>query len=423
MSDIRFTNFARSTLAVGVTSGDTILALAGGGGAAFPALVAGQYFYATLEDAQLNREIVRVTGRTVDSLLVVRGQDNTAARPWTASASVSLRLNAAAMQDHLTQTAASQTAAANSEATATNAATSATVSQTAAANSATTAGNSATAAAASQTAAGNSATNAAASATTAGNAATSATASQTAAANSATAAAGSATSAANSAADAAASAAVIDTANFVQVIGDQTIGGVKAFSSPPVVPADSFSFAQLQNIPTATILGRSSAGTGDVEPLTGAQATALLSAASETVSGRVELADATEAAAGTNGTNALTPLRLRDALAATGSAPIYACRAWVNFNGTGTVAIRGSGNVSSITDNGVGIYTVNFTSAMPDVNYSTVVTSRATTNGTNWCIGGLAASSTTQVVVQQIITGNGGGDMTDSDIFNVAIFR
>lgn len=48
----------------------------------------------------------------------------------------------------------------------------------------------------------------------------------------------------------------------------------------------------------------------------------------------------------------------------------YGCRAWVNFNGTGTVAIRGSGNVSSITDNAVGDYTVNFTSAMPDVNYA-----------------------------------------------------
>jgi hypothetical protein len=48
----------------------------------------------------------------------------------------------------------------------------------------------------------------------------------------------------------------------------------------------------------------------------------------------------------------------------------YGCRAWVNFNGTGTVAIRGSGNVSSITDNGTGQYTVNFTTAMPDVNYS-----------------------------------------------------
>jgi hypothetical protein len=51
-------------------------------------------------------------------------------------------------------------------------------------------------------------------------------------------------------------------------------------------------------------------------------------------------------------------------------ATAYACRAWVNFNGTGTVAIRASGNVSSITDGGVGIYTVNFTTAMPDANYA-----------------------------------------------------
>jgi uncharacterized protein (AIM24 family) len=54
----------------------------------------------------------------------------------------------------------------------------------------------------------------------------------------------------------------------------------------------------------------------------------------------------------------------------TGSAPSYTCRAWVNFNGTGTVAIRASGNVSSITDNGTGNYTVNFTTAMPDANYA-----------------------------------------------------
>jgi hypothetical protein len=51
-------------------------------------------------------------------------------------------------------------------------------------------------------------------------------------------------------------------------------------------------------------------------------------------------------------------------------ATAYGCRAWVNFNGTGTVAIRASGNVSSITDNGVGAYTVNFATAMPDANYA-----------------------------------------------------
>ncbi len=52
-------------------------------------------------------------------------------------------------------------------------------------------------------------------------------------------------------------------------------------------------------------------------------------------------------------------------------------KAWVNFNGQGTVAIRQSYNVSSITDNGTGHYTINFTTAMPDVNY-------ATTGSNNW---------------------------------------
>lgn len=89
---------------------------------------------------------------------------------------------------------------------------------------------------------------------------------------------------------------------------------------------------------------------------------------------------------------------------ATGSAPSYSARAWVNFNGTGTVAIRASGNVSSITDNGVGDYTVNFTSAMPDSDYavagtlasnssnsSTVVIVKATTQ-----FGTPALKTTTQ---------------------------
>jgi hypothetical protein len=53
-------------------------------------------------------------------------------------------------------------------------------------------------------------------------------------------------------------------------------------------------------------------------------------------------------------------------------ATAFGCRAWVNFNGTGTPAIRGSGNVSSITDVNVGRYTINFTNAMPDTNYAVV---------------------------------------------------
>jgi hypothetical protein len=62
--------------------------------------------------------------------------------------------------------------------------------------------------------------------------------------------------------------------------------------------------------------------------------------------------------------------RIATALNASGSAPLFACRAWMVFNGSGTPAIRGSGNVSSITDLGVGAYRMNFTTSMPSINYS-----------------------------------------------------
>lgn len=93
-------------------------------------------------------------------------------------------------------------------------------------------------------------------------------------------------------------------------------------------------------------------------------------------------------------TSAITTAKIADANitaakldgAQSGSAPIYAARAWVNWNGTGAVAIRGSGNVSSITDNGTGDYTVNFATAMPDANYgvSGFATSQDTSPGHQW---------------------------------------
>ena len=70
-------------------------------------------------------------------------------------------------------------------------------------------------------------------------------------------------------------------------------------------------------------------------------------------------------------TNGIPTMRNRQpATELTGTAPVFACRAWVNFNGTGTVAIRASGNVSSITDNNTGDYTINFATALPDANYT-----------------------------------------------------
>jgi hypothetical protein len=100
------------------------------------------------------------------------------------------------------------------------------------------------------------------------------------------------------------------------------------------------------------------------------------------------------------------------------------CRAWVNFNGTGTVAIRASFNVSSITDNGTGDYTVNFTTAMPDANYSfggycVNPASRSLVFGdTNTYATGSLRISTAY------ITGfNGDSTKVDASIVNINIFR
>ena len=97
------------------------------------------------------------------------------------------------------------------------------------------------------------------------------------------------------------------------------------------------------------------------------------------------------------------------------------CKAWVNFNGTGTVAIRASYNVSSITDNGTGEYTVNFTTAMPDANYSA---SGLCQRGSppRWLHLSSQAGPTTTSSVRVSITdytANAG----DSDYVTVAIFR
>jgi len=84
-----------------------------------------------------------------------------------------------------------------------------------------------------------------------------------------------------------------------------------------------------------------------------------------------------------NTTGNVVSSQVADAFNATGSAPLFACRAWVNFNGAGTVAIRASGNVSSITDNGTGDYTVNFATAMPDANYAFFANAEASSDNSN----------------------------------------
>ena len=105
----------------------------------------------------------------------------------------------------------------------------------------------------------------------------------------------------------------------------------------------------------------------------------------------------------------------------TGSAPIYAARAWVNFNGTGTVAIRASGNVSSITDNSTGNFTVNFSTALPDANYSAVLTLGETTGDGKIGIGYTSAPTSS---AWRLLTFNYGNAAAADPLYaNVAIFR
>lgn len=82
--------------------------------------------------------------------------------------------------------------------------------------------------------------------------------------------------------------------------------------------------------------------------------------------------------------SACTEDAVKDILNASGSAPIYACRAWVNFNGI-TNVINGSGNISSLTDNGTGQWYVNFTTNLEDSNYSVTLSSDAYANGRYAC--------------------------------------
>jgi hypothetical protein len=98
------------------------------------------------------------------------------------------------------------------------------------------------------------------------------------------------------------------------------------------------------------------------------------------------------------------------------NANAYGCRAWVNFNGTGTVAIRASGNVSSITDNGTGTYVVNLATALVDVNYA------VTFSTDDW--GGAAAFTgrTTSAVKFTSFTTTNGSSRDDAAV-QIAVFR
>jgi len=115
--------------------------------------------------------------------------------------------------------------------------------------------------------------------------------------------------------------------------------------------------------------------------------------------------------------------QVKTATNATGSAPVYACRAWVNFDGTGAVSVVQSGNVSSITDNGTGQYAVNFTNAMPDNEYAVSGTSLHNLGTNNYFRGWQPVQflySSRVEIYNSVFTD---GTLEDSDRIFLVVFR
>lgn len=99
---------------------------------------------------------------------------------------------------------------------------------------------------------------------------------------------------------------------------------------------------------------------------------------------------------------------------------VYTAKAWVNFNGTGTVAIRASGNVSSITDNGTGDYTVNFTNALPDADFAVHFTGGSTTTNPGDVVGSGVPVTSSSARVRTYNTSGTGLDIANQ---SCTIFR
>jgi hypothetical protein len=119
----------------------------------------------------------------------------------------------------------------------------------------------------------------------------------------------------------------------------------------------------------------------------------------------------------------LTVTTISNGTVSTSSANVIqgSAKAWVNFNGTGTVAIRASYNVSSITDNGTGDYTLNFTNAFADANYALVACAGEGIDSSrmpNSCARAVPTTTTARIKIQA----SGGADV-DSTYTYVAVFR
>lgn len=143
------------------------------------------------------------------------------------------------------------------------------------------------------------------------------------------------------------------------------------------------------------------------------------------VAGIIQLATNVESQTGTNATKALSPASMKAGLNASGNAPTFACRAWANYSeSSGGGSLKNSGNVSSITRNNLGDYTINFTTALPTADYA------VTLSCTSWTLGNFAIAcihapsagapptlkTTTQLRIQTYVNQTTTGDLGDVSV-------
>lgn len=160
-----------------------------------------------------------------------------------------------------------------------------------------------------------------------------------------------------------------------------------------------------------------------------------ISDASTSSAGKVQLATDAETITGTDTVRAITSAGLTAALNAkvgvansdliktalnvSGDAPIYPCRAWVSFNGSGTVTILGAGNISSITDRGTGLYTANILVAMPDTYVATIAGCKGDSGEADRC----PTSHVVSISQVYICTANSGASKQDVGYVTLAIIK
>lgn len=189
-----------------------------------------------------------------------------------------------------------------------------------------------------------------------------------------------------------------------------TAGGLSELASPDAITMTG----------TLTLAGNAA------NPLEAVPKQQLDSTISAQIAANVVVTSTANAQAGTNNTEFMTPLRTRQAFNASGSAPVYACRAWVNFNGVGSPSIRGSGNITSVVHNGTGDYTINFTTAMPSANYAAISSGQLDTTGgaANGDIitGGYRSTTSHTTGSYRTSTVSSSGHEIDPVYFELAIF-